>query len=126
MGVARVATKAKRPISTKVALAPEALAEHASRHLENRVPNDERLLDVANLELTEAEIRHHGRGRHGDGLLLNVSEKAEPEKKGKDAPANAQGGSGVQRHFPAGSSGLGFGSGLLLCSPASSINCLRT
>ena len=125
MGVANGRDEGQEADEHKGGPGAQALAKDATRHLEKRVPDDERLLDIADVELAQAEIRHHRRGRHRDGLLLYVSEKAEPEEKGEDAPANAKGRSRVQRHFPAGSSGLGFGTGLLLCNPASSINCLR-
>ena len=71
--------------------APRALTlpENTAGKLEERVAQDEAPFDQADLKMAEPQFRHHGFGRYRDALLLQISQKAEPEQHGENTPADA-------------------------------------
>ena len=68
----------------------QPLADDAAGQLEDRISQHEGLFDVGDLQLAQSERRHHGFGRHRDGLLLDVGQKSESEQKAENAPPDRE------------------------------------
>src|ERR671911_507747 len=62
----------------------EALPEEAAGHLEDRVGDQERIHQPADLHLGEAELGHHALGRDADALALEVARTGESEDQDED------------------------------------------
>ena len=66
----------------------KALSDHSARQLKDRITQEERPLEPADLHLGETQIRHHPLGRDCDALLLKIGNIAKAQEKAEDAPAD--------------------------------------